>query len=158
MDEEDLARLLDKLDLRQKARLLTGATTWRTAAETAVALGAMTMSDGPAGVRGEAWDERETSALLPSATGMPGPGGPWGDALVDAPAEAIPDGRAVARRGAAVRRSPSTHLCTHLARRDDADRSRAHDARADEDQRQGPGCRRLLGYSVATAPRRTQPP
>jgi hypothetical protein len=107
MDEEDLARLLDKLDLRQKARLLTGATTWRTAAEPAVALGAMTMSDGPAGVRGEAWDERETSALLPSATGMPGPGGPRGDALVDAPAEAIPDGRAVARRGAAVRRSPS---------------------------------------------------
>ncbi|MEV4681612.1 glycoside hydrolase family 3 C-terminal domain-containing protein [Streptomyces kurssanovii] len=70
MDEEDLTRLLDKLDLRQKVRLLTGATTWRTAAEPAVALGAMTMSDGPAGVRGEAWDERETSALLPSATGL----------------------------------------------------------------------------------------
>ncbi|MEU1892997.1 glycoside hydrolase family 3 C-terminal domain-containing protein [Streptomyces pristinaespiralis] len=70
MDEEDLTRLLDKLDLRQKVRLLTGATTWRTAAEPAVGLGAMTMSDGPAGVRGEAWDEFETSALLPSATGL----------------------------------------------------------------------------------------
>ncbi|GHH42691.1 glycoside hydrolase family 3 C-terminal domain-containing protein [Streptomyces candidus] len=79
MTEEELARLLDKLDLPQKVRLLTGATTWRTAAEPAVALRGMTMSDGPAGVRGEAWDERDTSVLLPSASAL---GALWDEELV----------------------------------------------------------------------------
>lgn len=78
-DLDDLARLVDKLDTRQKVRLLTGATTWHTHPEPAVGLAALTLSDGPAGVRGESWDERNTSALLPSASAL---GAMWDDDLV----------------------------------------------------------------------------
>ncbi|MCX5395706.1 glycoside hydrolase family 3 C-terminal domain-containing protein [Streptomyces sp. NBC_00102] len=80
MTQEEIARLLDKLDPRQKVRLLTGATTWRTADEPAVGLRAMTMSDGPAGVRGESWDERNTSALLPCASAV---GAMWDEDLAE---------------------------------------------------------------------------
>ncbi len=80
MNEEERARLVEKLDLRQKVRLLTGGTTWRTAGEPAVGLGEMVMSDGPVGVRGEAWDERITSVLLPSPSAL---AAMWDDALVE---------------------------------------------------------------------------
>ncbi|MCP3754028.1 glycoside hydrolase family 3 C-terminal domain-containing protein [Streptomyces sp. TBY4] len=80
MDEDVLGRLLEKLDLVQKVRLLSGATTWRTAAEPAVGLREMVTSDGPAGVRGEAWDERLTSALLPSASAI---GALWDEGLTE---------------------------------------------------------------------------
>jgi beta-glucosidase len=71
---------LGKLTLEQKVRLLTGATTWRTAGEPDIGLREMVMSDGPAGVRGEAWDERRVSALLPSASAL---GALWDEALVE---------------------------------------------------------------------------
>lgn len=80
MKQEEIDRLLDTLDPRQKVRLLTGATTWRTADEPAVGLRGMTMSDGPAGVRGESWDERNTSALLPSASAV---GAMWDEELAE---------------------------------------------------------------------------
>lgn len=80
MSEDMLDRLLEKLDLVQKVRLLSGATTWRTAGEQAVGLREMVTSDGPAGVRGEAWDERRTSALLPSASAI---GALWDEGLTE---------------------------------------------------------------------------
>lgn len=70
MRDEEIDLLLEKLDLVQKVRLLTGASTWRTHAEPAVGLRSLTFSDGPAGVRGETWDERETSLVLPSPTAL----------------------------------------------------------------------------------------
>lgn len=70
MTDEETDPLLDKLDAAQKVRLLTGASTWRTYGEEAVGLRPLTLSDGPAGVRGEAWDERETSLVLPSPTAL----------------------------------------------------------------------------------------
>ncbi|MFD8691998.1 glycoside hydrolase family 3 C-terminal domain-containing protein [Streptomyces sp. NPDC059651] len=70
MTDEEIDPLLEKLDAAQKVRLLTGASTWRTHAEPAVGLRALTLSDGPAGVRGETWDERETSLVLPSPTAL----------------------------------------------------------------------------------------
>ncbi|MFC8828904.1 glycoside hydrolase family 3 C-terminal domain-containing protein [Streptomyces sp. NPDC057137] len=70
MTEDETERLLEKLDIGQKVRLLTGASNWRTYDEPAVALRPLTMSDGPAGVRGEAWDERQTSLVLPSPTAL----------------------------------------------------------------------------------------
>ncbi|MFJ7150136.1 glycoside hydrolase family 3 C-terminal domain-containing protein [Streptomyces sp. NPDC100445] len=79
-DEDELDRLLDKLTPRAKVRLLTGADTWRTAAEPAVQLRPWVMSDGPAGVRGPAWDERRTSVLLPSATAL---AATWDEPLVE---------------------------------------------------------------------------
>ena len=41
---------------------------------TGVGLRRMVVSDGPAGVRGERWDERDTSANCPSPTAMAQPG------------------------------------------------------------------------------------
>ncbi|WP_315882192.1 glycoside hydrolase family 3 C-terminal domain-containing protein [Streptomyces sp. P17] len=80
LDDETLDRLIDRLSLEQKVRLLSGATTWRTAGEAAIGLREMVASDGPAGVRGEAWDERRTSALLPSASAL---GAMWDEELVE---------------------------------------------------------------------------
>lgn len=79
-DETDIDRLIGKLTLRAKVRLLTGATTWRTAAEPAVGMRELVMSDGPAGVRGESWDERNTSLLLPSASAL---AATWDEPLVE---------------------------------------------------------------------------
>lgn len=78
--EEDIDRLLGKLTPRARALLLSGATTWRTRAEPAVALREMVMSDGPAGVRGQSWDERDTAVLLPSATAL---AATWDETLVE---------------------------------------------------------------------------
>nr|WP_229869848.1 glycoside hydrolase family 3 C-terminal domain-containing protein [Streptomyces flaveolus] len=72
-------RLLGKLTPRARALLLNGATTWRTRAEPGVALRELAMSDGPAGVRGQSWDERSTSVLLPSATAL---AATWDEELV----------------------------------------------------------------------------
>ncbi|GGZ37859.1 beta-glucosidase family protein [Streptomyces poonensis] len=80
MDDETLDRLIGELGLDQKVRLLTGATTWRTAGEPGIGLREMVTSDGPAGVRGEAWDERRTSVLLPSASAL---GAMWDEELVE---------------------------------------------------------------------------
>lgn len=79
MTDEEIDRLLEKLDLGQKVRVLTGATTWRTHGEPAAGLRPLTFSDGPAGVRGEAWDERETSLVLPSPTAL---AAAWDEPLV----------------------------------------------------------------------------
>ncbi|WP_306317449.1 MULTISPECIES: glycoside hydrolase family 3 protein [unclassified Streptomyces] len=80
MDDLTLDRLIGKLSLPQKVRLLTGVTTWRTAGEPAIGLREMVTSDGPAGVRGESWDERRTSVLLPSASAL---GAMWDEELVE---------------------------------------------------------------------------
>ncbi|GAA3994940.1 glycoside hydrolase family 3 C-terminal domain-containing protein [Streptomyces marokkonensis] len=80
MNDETLNRLIDRLSLEQKVRLLTGATTWRTAGEPGIGLREMVTSDGPAGVRGETWDERRTSVLLPSASAL---GAMWDEDLVE---------------------------------------------------------------------------
>jgi beta-glucosidase len=67
---EHLDRLVGKLGLDQKVRLLTGAAHSRLHAEPAVGLGAMTMSDGPAGVRGPGWNDGSPSACLPCPTAV----------------------------------------------------------------------------------------
>ncbi|MFI7385524.1 glycoside hydrolase family 3 C-terminal domain-containing protein [Streptomyces sp. NPDC049813] len=79
MADEEPDRLADKLGPRQKVRLLTGGTTWRTRAEPAVGLAEVVTSDGPAGVRGEAWDERVTSLLMPCASAL---AATWDEQLV----------------------------------------------------------------------------
>lgn len=61
---------MNTLSLQQKVRLLTGADFWSLHPKPAVGLRRLVVSDGPAGVRGEKWDERETSANVPSPTAL----------------------------------------------------------------------------------------
>ncbi|GAA4227948.1 beta-glucosidase-like glycosyl hydrolase [Streptosporangium album] len=70
MSIDEFDRLVEKLDLEGKVRLLTGATVWSTHAEPDIGLRSMITSDGPVGVRGEGWDERNPSLTLPSATAL----------------------------------------------------------------------------------------
>ena len=69
-----------RLTLEQKVRLLTGADFWALHAEPAAGLRRLVVSDGPAGVRGESWDERDTSANVPSPTAL---AATWDEALVE---------------------------------------------------------------------------
>src|SRR3954466_12680816 len=61
---------LAALTLEQKVRLLTGADFWALHDEPAIGLRSIVTSDGPAGVRGQVWDEREPSANIPSPTAL----------------------------------------------------------------------------------------
>lgn len=65
-----LVPLLEKLTLEQKAALVQGADFWTTVPLPEIGLRAMTLSDGPAGVRGPRWDEREPSLNLPSSSAL----------------------------------------------------------------------------------------
>lgn len=72
MTNEDhrLAELLGRLDLEEKVLLLTGHGFWDTWPMDKIGLRRIVFSDGPSGVRGEAWDERSPSLNLPSATAL----------------------------------------------------------------------------------------
>ncbi|WOX16499.1 beta-glucosidase family protein [Streptomyces sp. N50] len=79
-DEAELVRRLGVLTLEQKVRLLTGADFWSLHPEPAVGLRRLVVSDGPAGVRGELWDERSPSANVPSPTAL---AATWDESLVE---------------------------------------------------------------------------
>ncbi|WP_433326832.1 glycoside hydrolase family 3 C-terminal domain-containing protein [Spirillospora sp. CA-294931] len=70
VDEADLRRRLARLTLEQKVRLLTGADFWTLHPVQEVGLRRIVMSDGPSGVRGTAWDEREPGLLFPNPTAL----------------------------------------------------------------------------------------
>ena len=70
MNDDLLRARVAALDLDQKVRLLPGADFWALHPEPAVGLRRLVVSDGPAGVRGERWDERDTSANVPSPTAL----------------------------------------------------------------------------------------
>ena len=80
VDESELAARVASLTLEQKVRLLTGADFWSLHPEPAVGLRRLVVSDGPAGVRGERWDERDTSANVPSPTAL---AATWDEGLVE---------------------------------------------------------------------------
>ncbi|NBE98253.1 glycosyl hydrolase [Nonomuraea sp. KC401] len=50
--------------------MLTGADEWSTHADPDIGLRAMVLSDGPSGIRGVTWDERDPAVNLPSATAL----------------------------------------------------------------------------------------
>jgi beta-glucosidase len=68
--DELIAGLVSSLTLEQKVRLLTGASFWTLHDEPQIGLETIVVSDGPAGVRGQLWDERDSSANLPSPTAL----------------------------------------------------------------------------------------
>ncbi len=68
--DERITAMVRSLPLHQQVRLLTGADMWSTHPEPAVGLRSMVLSDGPSGVRGRIWDERDPSLNLPSATAL----------------------------------------------------------------------------------------
>ncbi|GAA2820732.1 glycoside hydrolase family 3 protein [Saccharopolyspora taberi] len=69
-DERWLRSLLGRLTTAQKARLLTGADFWTLHPVPEIGLRSLVLSDGPNGVRGPAWDERDTSLLVPVASAV----------------------------------------------------------------------------------------
>ena len=75
-----LEERLSRLTLEEKVRLLTGASFWALHPEPKVGLRRLVVSDGPAGVRGETWDERDTSANVPSPTAL---AASWDEAAVE---------------------------------------------------------------------------
>jgi beta-glucosidase len=65
-----LRELARSLSLEQQIKLLTGADVWSTHALPEIGLKRIVLSDGPAGVRGEDFDERHDSVSLPSSSAL----------------------------------------------------------------------------------------
>jgi beta-glucosidase len=65
-----IADALAALTLEEKVQLLTGRDFWNTWPIDRIGLRRILVSDGPSGVRGEVWDERDPSLNLPSATAV----------------------------------------------------------------------------------------
>ncbi|MEV0062294.1 glycoside hydrolase family 3 C-terminal domain-containing protein [Nocardia sp. NPDC050718] len=78
--DDRIEELLATLDLAGKLRLISGASLFRLAGDPAIGLAEMPVSDGPSGVRGENWDERDPSVSLPSGTAI---AATWDPALLD---------------------------------------------------------------------------
>lgn len=68
--EAELAGRLAQLSVEQKVQLMTGADIWSLHPIPDIGLRRLVTSDGPAGVRGETWDERSPSANVPSPTAL----------------------------------------------------------------------------------------
>lgn len=62
--------LAKRLTLEEKVAFLTGFDFWNTVPNDRIGLRKLLLSDGPAGVRGEFWDERDNSANLPSGSSL----------------------------------------------------------------------------------------
>ncbi|MBN1172172.1 MAG: glycoside hydrolase family 3 C-terminal domain-containing protein, partial [Micromonosporaceae bacterium] len=105
MSDDQLRALLGRLDLSQKVRLLTGADFWSTQAEPAIGLRRLVLSDGPSGVRGESFDERDPSLSLPSATAL---GSTWDPAVARRYGEILAD--EARRQGVDVVLGPTINL------------------------------------------------
>jgi beta-glucosidase len=103
--EEELRRRVSRLSLDQKVRLLTGSGFWALYEEPDVGLRPVILSDGPAGVRGQTWDERDSSANVPSATAL---AATWDPARVGAIGALL--AREARRKGVDVLLAPTVNL------------------------------------------------
>ena len=97
--------LTGKLSLERKVQLLTGRDFWNTWTIEEIGLRNMLLSDGPAGVRGEFWDERDNSLNLPSGSAL---GSTWNRAI--AQAYGVVMGAEAARKGVDVVLGPTINL------------------------------------------------
>ena len=62
--------LLARLSLEDKISLLTGADYWSLHGHPGIGLRPIRTSDGPAGVRGSRWDERDTALNVPAPVAL----------------------------------------------------------------------------------------
>ena len=68
--QQTLEELLGKLSLEEKVSLLTGADYWSVHGQPGIGLRPIRTSDGPAGVRGTRWDERDTALNVPAPVAL----------------------------------------------------------------------------------------
>jgi len=78
--DQRIEALVPQLTLEEKVQLLTGRDFWTTWPMEKIGLRRMVVSDGPSGVRGEVWDERQPSMNFPSATAI---SSSWDPAIAD---------------------------------------------------------------------------
>jgi beta-glucosidase len=102
---EKAVELAAKLSLEQKVSLLTGRDFWNTVAIDDIGLRNLLLSDGPAGVRGEFWDERDNSLNLPSGSAL---GSTWSRSLASEYGTVL--GAEAARKGVDVVLGPTINL------------------------------------------------
>ena len=100
-----LRTLREALSLDDKVRLLTGKDSWSTVALPSIGLRSMVLSDGPAGVRGQLWDERSPSVSFPSPTAV---AASWDRRMVERVGRGL-GGEAV-RKGADVVLAPTINI------------------------------------------------
>jgi beta-glucosidase len=103
--EEELRGRVGRLSLEQKVRLLTGADFWALHAEPEAGLRRVVLSDGPAGVRGESWDERDSSANVPCGTAL---AATWDPSRLEAVGALL--AREARRKGVDVLLAPTVNL------------------------------------------------
>jgi beta-glucosidase len=97
--------LLARLDLPGKVRLLTARNAWWTRPEPRIGLRRLVFADGPAGVRGDYWDERDPSLSLPCGTAL---AATWDPGVAERYGAAL--GREARRKGVDVLLGPTINL------------------------------------------------
>ncbi|MEU4454161.1 glycoside hydrolase family 3 C-terminal domain-containing protein [Nocardioides sp. NPDC023903] len=102
---QELRDLLRRLDLPAKVRLLTGSGFWTLHEVEDIGLRSIVVSDGPAGVRGVVWDEREPSLNLPSGSAL---AATWDESLARAYGDLL--GREARAKGVDVVLGPTINL------------------------------------------------
>ncbi|PRX95484.1 glycoside hydrolase family 3 protein [Allonocardiopsis opalescens] len=105
IDETDLRYRVGRLTLEQKVALVTGADFWTLNAVPEIGLDALVLSDGPNGVRGRRWDERDHALLLPCASAL---AATWDAAAVREAGRLF--GAEARRRGVHVLLAPTLNL------------------------------------------------
>lgn len=103
--KEKAVELTAKLTLEQKVAFLTGGDFWGLTPIEGIALRKILLSDGPAGIRGEFWDERDNSLNLPSGTAL---GSSWSKELAAEYGRTL--AREAARKGVDVVLGPTMNL------------------------------------------------
>lgn len=103
--DSKIDELTAKLSLEEKVGLLTGRDFWNTIPLESIGLRNLLLSDGPSGVRGEFWDERDNSLNLPSATAL---GSSWSHELAAEYGRTL--AREAARKGVDVVLGPTINL------------------------------------------------
>lgn len=103
--EAEIDRRLARLTLAEKAGLVTGTSYWTVGPLPSIGLRTMVLSDGPAGVRGQRWDERDPSANIPTPISL---ASTWDAALVEQIGVFL--GHEAHRKGVDVLLAPAVNL------------------------------------------------